>query len=346
MQVWIGGDLTAMIKKKARSKSTFTEKETSMLIRKILKALEYCHSKGIIHKDLKPSDILFNKHNEPILIGLWNVQLSQSDSDSDLINNHYEAPELNDGNDPDSKSDIWSLGIILSVMLLGRYPLSGNNYIISEKLSEKMSDEAFDLLSKMLRVDPDQRYNATEWIDHPWLNKDTLNFHESDDDGFWDIGKPHSCSNRLLIDPLKNSRAGSERVDKSVTRLGTMHSEASVLLETNESSSQVKTAIGHENMEGEEMMQDIIEEIFDEETLKKLFSEYELDNEGFITSDEALEILEGLGIRMTKSEIEDSNGLQSSQSQIISFADFKHLIWEHQSKPLESNILSDKSSIL
>jgi serine/threonine protein kinase len=69
---------------------------------------------------------------------------------------------LNDGNDPDSKSDIWSLGIILSVMLLGRYPLSGNNYIISEKLSEKMSDEAFDLLSKMLRVDPDQRYNATE----------------------------------------------------------------------------------------------------------------------------------------------------------------------------------------
>jgi serine/threonine protein kinase len=69
---------------------------------------------------------------------------------------------LNDGNDADSKSDIWSLGIILSVMLLGRYPLSGNNYIISEKLSEKMSDEAFDLLSKMLRVDPNQRFNATE----------------------------------------------------------------------------------------------------------------------------------------------------------------------------------------
>ena len=125
-----------------------------------------------------------------------------------------------------------------------------------------------------------------------------------------------------------------------------MYSEGSMQLETNESSSQIKTTIGQENMEGEEMMQDIIEEIFDEKTLKKLFGEYDLNNEGIITSDEALDLLEGLGIRMTKSEIETSNGMQSSQSQIISFADFKHLIWEHQSKPLESNILSDKSSIL
>lgn len=362
MQNCPGGSLSDIIDKKARSNSPFTEAEASKIISKLLEALKYCHSKGIIHGDLNNSNIMFGENNEPILIDFGSVTLPITEENSNPIFNFYKAPELSE-NKACSKSDIWSLGIILYVMLSLKVTSIGSNYTLISKMSENVSPEAFNFLSKMLRMDPKKRYNASELLDHPWISKKSdaesvkENFLDSDDDENWNIENTENKDQN--VNPSNYQRVKSERISKNVKRLGSHSgSEKNSLIETEDTHSQLKMNLASDNIEKEELMQKIIEEmdvrdsvtsfykIFDEESLKNMFDKYDTSSTGLITSDEALEIIETLDMKFVKSEIENSIERASDQIHRISFDEFKQIIINYHSRPLDDEISTCKLTVL
>jgi calcium-dependent protein kinase len=98
---------------------------------------------------------------------------------------YYVSPEVLQGK-YDEKCDIWSAGVILYILLSGNPPFNGPNdneiykkislkkFDFPQKYFENISDEAKDLISKML-ADPEQRLTAQEVLNHEWLLKNAPN---------------------------------------------------------------------------------------------------------------------------------------------------------------------------
>jgi len=113
-----------MIKKKVN----FTEKEAAAYMRQILSALYYLHDKGIVHRDIKAENILFeNKKSDTIKIidfGVSTKFVKNKKMKETLGTAYYIAPEVLLRN-YDNKCDVWSCGVLLYIMLCGYPPFNG-----------------------------------------------------------------------------------------------------------------------------------------------------------------------------------------------------------------------------
>lgn len=125
------------------SNRVFSEIEASSCIQQVLTAINYCHEKNIMHRDLKPESLLLDSHKDNIikLIDFGMAQTKQNNKkqnddvnrsrhdDEDgvkLGNAYYIAPEMLQ-NQVTPKSDIWSIGVILFVLLTGVPPFNGDD---------------------------------------------------------------------------------------------------------------------------------------------------------------------------------------------------------------------------
>lgn len=152
------GELSHVIKRKVRGNHCFTEHEAREIVGKIFEAVQYCHSQGVIHGNLNPANIMFAKDHTLKLI------------DFDGIGKHsvlegyqaFIAPEVSKGGQPNKLSDIWAIGMILYVLLVGRYPFSDDSYEFNDKLWNGISDNAKNLIKSMLEVDPTKRMTVSE----------------------------------------------------------------------------------------------------------------------------------------------------------------------------------------
>ncbi|CAG9316177.1 unnamed protein product [Blepharisma stoltei] len=148
----------------------------------LLEGLEYCHNIGILHRNISLENMLFVSKKEDTSIKLndfgftWRKNMKQTQSNEftkDESELKYLAPETFEGIYND-KSDIWSLGIALYVMLIGRFPF---NTAMDVKRGIDWSNDMFliysaemkDFLSKMLAPDYKERFSAIEALNHPWL---------------------------------------------------------------------------------------------------------------------------------------------------------------------------------
>jgi serine/threonine protein kinase len=101
--------------------------EAARILARIAKALDEAHAKGVIHRDLKPGNILFDQHDEPFLADFGIARLVQGPT---LTSQYatvgtpaYMSPEQGRGDpDVDGRSDLYALGSILFEMLSGRVP--------------------------------------------------------------------------------------------------------------------------------------------------------------------------------------------------------------------------------
>jgi len=153
-----------------------------VLTLKIARALQYAHEKGIVHRDIKPSNILLGNNDWPILMDFG---LARMVSGEDQITRTgagvgtpaYMSPEQGRGTQVDSRSDIYSLGIVLYEMLTGIVPFRSETHTstIIQHITEPLPDpSAFnpDLPESIINViykatakDPDERYqSANEMI--------------------------------------------------------------------------------------------------------------------------------------------------------------------------------------
>jgi len=180
-----GGDLFDRIV----SKSFYKEDEAKILFGKLVEAVAYLHSTGIAHRDLKPENILLATKDDDTNIKVSDFGLSKVVGEDQLMKTlcgtpQYLAPEII--NKKDGKTigyskvvDIWSMGVILYILLVGYPPFDSQDteamrtakYSFKHRKWNNVSQDAKDLISHMIVVDPLKRYTIEDTINHPWFTK-------------------------------------------------------------------------------------------------------------------------------------------------------------------------------
>ena len=129
MEFVSGKTLKQIIQEKGRLSSRTA---TQITIR-ILSALQHAHENGIIHRDIKPQNILVNTegHVKVADFGIARIANSATLTKGDVVMGsvHYFSPEQASGQPADARSDIYSVGVVLYEMLTGRVPFDGENQV-------------------------------------------------------------------------------------------------------------------------------------------------------------------------------------------------------------------------
>ncbi|XP_029358387.1 tribbles homolog 2-like [Echeneis naucrates] len=177
------GDMHAYV----RSKKRLGEEEAGLLFTQMLNAVMHCHRNGVVLRDLKLRRFVFtDRHRTHLaLLGLDDCVLLHGDHDDDsLTDRHgcpaYVGPELltnGNGSYSGRAADIWSLGVSLYTMLIGRYPFQDTQPAVlfakirrgTFSLPDWLSPRAKCLIGCMLRKSPAERLEASELLMHPWL---------------------------------------------------------------------------------------------------------------------------------------------------------------------------------
>jgi calcium-dependent protein kinase len=161
------------------------EQVASDFTRQLLAAVAYCHSNGIVHRDLKLENVLLDSRSfkasiKVIDFGLSTLLTSNQRLTQQLGSAYYMAPEVFDG-DYDEKCDIWSCGVLVFAMLSGKLPFTGfSTREVMYKVKEGnpsfslpawagISREAAAFTKRLLCSDPELRMNAAAALQDPWL---------------------------------------------------------------------------------------------------------------------------------------------------------------------------------
>eukprot|EP00331_Platyophrya_macrostoma_P013682 CAMPEP_0176415868 /NCGR_PEP_ID=MMETSP0127-20121128/6037_1 /TAXON_ID=938130 /ORGANISM="Platyophrya macrostoma, Strain WH" /LENGTH=596 /DNA_ID=CAMNT_0017795895 /DNA_START=34 /DNA_END=1824 /DNA_ORIENTATION=- len=178
-----GGELFERIVRRG----VYTEKDASTLMKKLLSALEYMHSKGIMHRDIKPENLILKETDTNYEVKIADFGLATVVNQGEYLFKRcgtpgYVAPEILADEKYDQKVDIFSAGVILYILLTGMSPFHGKSYneiLMKNKncainfnikdLGRGVSEQAIDLLSKMLARDPKERISGKECLEHPWI---------------------------------------------------------------------------------------------------------------------------------------------------------------------------------
>lgn len=118
------------LKQYLQKKSVLDPSEVLDFTIQTAKALEHAHSKGIIHRDKKPQNIMLLKDGmiKVADFGIASLENTIEENNGETVGSvHYIAPEQARGEAPDARSDIYSLGIVMYEMLTGKLPYVGNS---------------------------------------------------------------------------------------------------------------------------------------------------------------------------------------------------------------------------
>ena len=130
MQLIEGDNLRTIIKGRLNhpvpSKRLIPLRETAEILGAVLDALAYAHDEGVVHQDVKPSNVILDRrHGRPYLMdfGIARVMAAEYKSEGKVVGSPlYMSPEQAMGYETDSRSDIYSMGVILFEMAVGILP--------------------------------------------------------------------------------------------------------------------------------------------------------------------------------------------------------------------------------
>ena len=150
------------------------------VFKQLIEGIQYCHSKSILHRDIKLDNILLSSNGEIKICDFGVSKLVKGDEKmtEQCGTPAYIAPEiLLDRGYQGFGIDIWSAGVVLYAMLYGTVPFKANNMSELQKmilkakysLQDCISKEARDMLRCLLEKDPAKRISVTNILKHPWM---------------------------------------------------------------------------------------------------------------------------------------------------------------------------------
>ena len=177
-----GGDLAKRIEAQVASKSNFLEELVINWFVQICLALKHAHDRKILHRDLKPQNIFLTAKNSVRLgdFGISKVLSNTLSVASTCVGTPlYLAPELCEGKEYDSKSDVWSLGAILYELCALQPPFTANTMPAlvmricgndPPPLASEISEPTRTLADRLLDKDPRQRPRVHDILKEPHIH--------------------------------------------------------------------------------------------------------------------------------------------------------------------------------
>uniref|UniRef100_A0A914DF59 Protein kinase domain-containing protein n=1 Tax=Acrobeloides nanus TaxID=290746 RepID=A0A914DF59_9BILA len=187
-----GSDICFEVVKRAGSGFVYSEAVASHYIRQLIEALQYMHSKNIVHRDIRPHNLLLSSKDNNASLKLRGSSIAirldtpdQKCPPGRVGIPHFMAPEVVANQDYDFQADMWSVGVLMYLLLSGKLPFTGSKEHVYECITEGkyslhgspwcyLSDAAKDLLTRLLTVDPKARFTAEQCLKHIWLADKTV----------------------------------------------------------------------------------------------------------------------------------------------------------------------------
>ena len=153
-----------------------SQAEALDLVATVSTAVGFAHQRGLIHRDLKPANIMLSAAGQPILMDFGVVKIvgGQQHTATGVVvgTPMYVAPELIRGRQPDARSDIYSLGVMLFEMLAGRPPFNADSAMalmvkhVNEPVPDiraiqpDISPAVARIVERALAKDPNERFQS------------------------------------------------------------------------------------------------------------------------------------------------------------------------------------------
>jgi serine/threonine protein kinase len=192
MEMVEGRDLKALIKEK----SPFSTRETVELATQICDALAHAHEHQIIHRDIKPHNIIITSEGKAKVtdFGLARaVSMATVTHTGNIMGSvHYFSPEQARGEIADEKSDIYSLGVVLYEMVTGKLPFEGespisialskiqNDPVVPSEINPQIGEALEKVILRAMAKDPRKRYASISELRRNLLSAGLYNRVEND----------------------------------------------------------------------------------------------------------------------------------------------------------------------
>ncbi|KAI8928496.1 kinase-like domain-containing protein [Entophlyctis helioformis] len=167
--------------KHLRKEERFSEPRAAKYIAQMADALAYLHKKHVIHRDIKPENLLLGIKGELKIADFgWSVHAPNARRQTICGTLDYLPPEMIEGHDHNEKVDLWSLGVLCYEFLVGVPPFEDQRSYkatyrritkVDLKFPDYISQEAADLITKLLRREPGNRLPLEQVARHPWIVK-------------------------------------------------------------------------------------------------------------------------------------------------------------------------------
>lgn len=208
------------------------EAKARKFFQQIVCAVEYCHRHKIVHRDLKPENLLLDEDlNVKIAdFGLSNIMTDGNFLKTSCGSPNYAAPEVISGKlYAGPEVDVWSCGVILYVLLVGRLPFD-DEYIpaLFKKIAQGqyhmpnwLSPGAQRLIKKILQTDPVKRISIQEIRQDAWFNKDLAPYLQLQLPEFYDTGvDPNKAIDPKKMAPSRSNAVAEKMHNDVIGKLG------------------------------------------------------------------------------------------------------------------------------
>eukprot|EP01101_Sappina_pedata_P010360 TRINITY_DN6510_c0_g1_i1.p1 TRINITY_DN6510_c0_g1~~TRINITY_DN6510_c0_g1_i1.p1 ORF type:complete len:320 (+),score=88.78 TRINITY_DN6510_c0_g1_i1:25-960(+) len=149
------------------------------IFKKVVSALADVHQLGIAHLDLKMENVMYSPSSKRVTLIDFGFAVTVDPSDEEACSERagtleYCAPEIihSTARYEPRKADIWSIGVLLYVMLFGRFPFAARvppAQPVTVELPPGTGDQLKDLFAKIFQMNPAERLDAEGVLAHPWM---------------------------------------------------------------------------------------------------------------------------------------------------------------------------------